>query len=107
MGMAPRIGSVQTNRMRRYDLFLREYMANGNIGAQAWLAVNPKASAARARVWSCRLLRKPFIKQGYQELTDRMARKADITVEKVLTDYQLALDLAKAQEKPADIVNAA
>jgi hypothetical protein len=36
-----------------------------------------------------------------------MAKKADITVDKILTDYQEALNLAKAQAKPADIVNAA
>lgn len=34
-------------------------------------------------------------------------RKADITVEKVLNDYQEALDLAKVQNKAGDIVAAA
>lgn len=34
-------------------------------------------------------------------------KKSDITVDKVLADYQHALDLAKVQNKPAEIVGAA
>lgn len=36
-----------------------------------------------------------------------MAKRADITVDKILSDYEQALQLAKAQEKPNEIVNAA
>lgn len=36
-----------------------------------------------------------------------MAKRADITEDKILSDYQEALNMAKKQEKPADIVNAA
>jgi len=36
-----------------------------------------------------------------------MAKRADITEDKILTDYQAALDLAKTQRKPDSIVNAA
>lgn len=36
-----------------------------------------------------------------------MAKRSDITIEKILTDYQDALTLAKEQSRPADIVNAA
>jgi hypothetical protein len=36
-----------------------------------------------------------------------MAKRADITEDKILTDHQAALDLAKTQEKPDCIVNAA
>ena len=36
-----------------------------------------------------------------------MAKRADITEDKILADYQDALDLAKAQEKADSIVNAA
>lgn len=34
-------------------------------------------------------------------------KRSDITVDKVLTDYQLAIDMAKQQQRPAEIVNAA
>ena len=36
-----------------------------------------------------------------------MAKRADITEDKILTDYQVALELAKQQAKPDSIVNAA
>jgi hypothetical protein len=36
-----------------------------------------------------------------------MAKRADITEDKILTDYEEALKLAKAQAKPDSIVNAA
>ena len=36
-----------------------------------------------------------------------MARRADITEDKILTDYQEALDMAKGQLKPETIVSAA
>ena len=36
-----------------------------------------------------------------------MAKRADITEDKILTDYQEALALAKKQQKPDSMVNAA
>lgn len=36
-----------------------------------------------------------------------MAKKSDITIDKVLTDIQEAVHMAKAQAKPNDLVNAA
>ena len=36
-----------------------------------------------------------------------MARRADITEDKILTDYQIALEIAKEQARPDSIVNAA
>ena len=36
-----------------------------------------------------------------------MAKRADITEDKILTDYQEALALAKEQQKPDSMVNAA
>lgn len=36
-----------------------------------------------------------------------MAKRSDITIEKILTDYQDALTIAKTQERAADIVTAA
>lgn len=34
-------------------------------------------------------------------------KRADITIDKILSDYQFALDMAKAQEKPDSVVKAA
>ena len=36
-----------------------------------------------------------------------MAKRSDITIEKILTDYQDALNIAKSQDKASDIVAAA
>lgn len=36
-----------------------------------------------------------------------MARKSDITIEKILTDYQDALNMAKADSKPNEMISAA
>lgn len=36
-----------------------------------------------------------------------MAKKSDITLDKVLTDCEAAIEMAKAQSKPNDLVNAA
>lgn len=36
-----------------------------------------------------------------------MAKKSDITMDKVLTDIEQAIEMAKAQAKPNDLVNAA
>lgn len=36
-----------------------------------------------------------------------MAKRADITIEKILTDYQEALNLAKTRAQPNEIINAA
>lgn len=36
-----------------------------------------------------------------------LQKKADITLEKILTDYQYALDLGKSQDKPEAIISAA
>jgi hypothetical protein len=47
------------------------------------------------------------VDQRISELRQAMAKRADITEEKILTDYQEALQLAKAQQKPDAIVNAA
>ncbi|HEY6021357.1 MAG TPA: hypothetical protein VIY48_16070 [Candidatus Paceibacterota bacterium] len=99
----------------RHERFVREYIANGGNGAEAYRRVvkqypckatgmnNPEGF----RVVACIIRKRPEVRQREQELRDKMAKRADITMEKVLTDYQEALELAKAQAKPNEIVNAA
>jgi hypothetical protein len=62
---------------------------------------------ASGRVCASQLLTKPNIASRTVELRQAMAKRADITEDKILTDHQAALDLAKTQEKPDCIVNAA
>lgn len=90
----------------RQELFLRELMKTG-VAAEAWRRVYKPKSKEGAQVSACRTLKKPHVAKRYNELLERQMKKSDITVDKVLADYQHALDLAKSQGKAADIVNAA
>lgn len=90
----------------RQELFLRELMKTG-VAAEAWRRVYKPKSFYGAQVSACRTLKKPHVRRRYNELLERQMKKSDITVDKVLADYQHALDLAKSQGKAADIVNAA
>jgi phage terminase small subunit len=91
----------------RHEKFAREYVKTG-IGAEAYRRAYPRAHPiSTARVCASQLLTKPNIVSRTAELRQAMAKRADITEDKILTDYQDALDLAKTQEKPDSIVNAA
>jgi terminase small subunit-like protein len=91
----------------RHEQFAREYVKIG-IGAEAYRRVYPKAHPrSTARVCASQLLTKPNIASRTVELRQAMAKRADITEDKILTDYEEALKLAKAQAKPDSIVNAA
>lgn len=97
----------------RHEAFVRLYLANGGNGAAAYRETarlfpkKPLVNMKGAPVIAYRILRLPQVQQRVKELQHIMATKADITVDKILTDYQQALELAKSQAKPADIVNAA
>jgi phage terminase small subunit len=91
----------------RHDKFAREYVITG-IGAEAYRRVYPRAHpTSTARVCASQLLTKPNIARRTVELRQAMAKRADVTLDKILTDCRHALELAKAQGKPNDIVNAA
>lgn len=101
-------------RNLRHEYFCREIILNGGNGTEAWRSVNERfPHSQRAThpktygVVAARLNKYPYIRKRIAELRAEMARKADITLEKVLTDYQLALDMAKSQGKPGEIVTAA
>lgn len=99
----------------RHELFVREYIRNGGLGGQAYRKVSKQYprkitgvnNPNSYRVVACQLRKRPDIQQREQELRDKMAKKADITIEKVLTDIEEAMNLARAQAKPNEIVNAA
>lgn len=90
----------------RQELFLRELMKTG-VAAEAWRRVYKSGSPANAKVCASYTLRKPHVRKRYNELLERQMKKSDITVDKILADYQHALEVAKAQDKSAEIVNAA
>lgn len=94
-------------RNPRHEKFAREYVRTG-IGAEAYRRAYPRAHpTSTARVCASQLLTKPNVVRRTVELRQAMARRADITEDKILTDYQIALEIAKEQARPDSIVNAA
>jgi len=95
----------------RHELFVREYlkeMARGGTAAAAYRKIYKGAkgfNCANAASWT--LLHKPKIQSRIKEMRMDIRRKADITFEKILTDYQEALDLAREKGEPANIISAA
>lgn len=87
----------------RQELFLRELMKTANA-TEAWRRVYKNRNPSDT---SCRALKKPHVKKRYIELMERQMKRSDVTVDKVLADYQFALNLAKEQGKAAEIVGAA
>ena len=100
-------------RYPRHERLVREFLKNGGNAADAyrktWKAYPGKPLIAKKSpaVIACRILQYPHVKARLEELQTQMAKKADITMEKILSDYQHALNLGKAQGKAGDIVAAA
>jgi hypothetical protein len=91
----------------RHEQFAREYVRTG-IGAEAYRRVYPRINPIEtAKRNAYRLRTYAHVDERIQELRQAMAKRADITEDKILTDYQEALALAKKQEKPDSMVNAA
>ena len=96
----------QSKTTLRQELFLRECLKTHNH-AEAWQRVYKNTSRKGARVSAYRTLKKPHVAKRWQQLMERQMKKSDITVDKVLADYQYALEIAKQQGNSPAIVNAA
>lgn len=90
----------------RQELFLRELMKTG-VAAEAWRRVYRPKSSVGAKISASRTLKKPHVRRRYNELLERQMKKSDISVEKVLADYQHVIDEAKANGKLGEITAAA
>ena len=102
-----RDNSMPALRNLRHEAFVREYLAGGVV-TDAYAAVYKRASRRTAAVNGSALLKRHApVRARLAELQAEWLKKSDITIERILTDYQEALDLAKAQQRPNDIVNAA
>jgi len=95
----------------RHERFVREYLkvtAAGGYATEAYRRVYPNAKGSNAAAASAHhLLKKPKIKSRIRNMRMEIKRKADITFEKILTDYQEALELARLKEEPSSIIAAA
>lgn len=94
-------------RIKRQELFVREYMKSGTA-TEAYRRVYPNAKGFNCvSAGACNLMRKPHVKSRIMEMRMDIKRKSEITFEKILSDYQFALDLAKSKDEPANIISAA
>lgn len=98
----------------RHEMFAREYVTNGGNAKEAYIKVaaayphvKPIAHPDSYKVVGCIIKSRPDVQRRIDELREKMAKKADITMEKILTDYEDALAIAKRDQKPNEIVNAA
>lgn len=108
MGGLPSVGRMLDNP--RHERFAKLYIketANGGRAIDAYRKVFPKSkafNAAAANSW--RLLQNPKVKSRIMEMRMDIKRKADITFEKILTDYQEAFEMARVNEEPASMIAA-
>ena len=102
----PRLKNIQ------HEEFARRYVVNGGIGAEAYRHASKVLGRkwthpVTPRVMAFQFLQRPKIIKRIDELRNTMAKKADITVDKILTDFQEALAMAKERGQPNEIVTAA
>lgn len=91
----------------RQERFAYEYLKLDGDGAEAVIAAFGDKTRNAARVAAFKLLKKPHVRRKVEELRNRMAKRADITVEHVLTKYEDAYNVAAKQDKAADMISAA
>ncbi len=87
----------------RQDKWLLEYMKCDNM-TEAWMRIYEPSCRECARAASAKAIGKPHVKRRLDELRERAMKKSDISIDKVLTDLQWAIDSGKAQGKPSDVI---
>lgn len=95
----------------RHERFSKLYVAitaNGGNATDAYKQVYKGAKGFNcAPTLACRLLKNPKVQSRIKEMRMDIMRKASITFEKILTDYQEALDMARSKESPGEMISAA
>src|SRR5262249_7359736 len=87
-------------------LFVHEEMKTSNA-TEAWMKVYKNTNRNSSAVMASRTLRKPHIIKFRQQEERRIMKKSDITIEKVLSDLQWAVDMGKSRHSPTEVVAAA
>jgi len=90
----------------RHELFLQEYLKADFNAAEAYRRVYPQHRPNIAKVSACRLLTQANLQRRLREVQADIIQRADITVDRILTEYEDARQLAIAQEKPEAMLNA-
>jgi hypothetical protein len=91
-------------REKRHELFLREYLINGWNGKEAYIKVYGPVKTAH--IQAHKLLKKPHVRQRFNQMVNKLIKRADITEERILSQYQDAYDMARDQGKSADMISA-
>lgn len=90
----------------RHERFLREYIRAHYNAAAAYRRVYPNHAPDSARVSASKVLSKPNVKRRLAELTGAIMKRADVTVDRILTEYEEARLMAKSLEKTSDMIAA-
>lgn len=90
---------------QRHELFLREYIANGWNGKQAYSKVYSPVKTAE--VQASKLLAKPAVRKRFNQMLKKIVKRAEITEERILGKYEEAFEMAQASGKTADMISAA
>src|SRR6266852_665953 len=85
------------------ERFLRELVKTGNA-TEAWQRIYNPSCRECSRAAAALCLSKPHVRKRWYELQERAMKKQDISIDKVLTDHQWAIDRAKADGKPAEVI---
>lgn len=97
----------------RHEFFVRAYLQNGSpTGAyrqtvKRYPGHREIKNPNTYKVVPFVILKRPEVKRRIEQLRAQMAKRSDITLDKILGDYEYALQLAKENGKPDSIVNAA
>lgn len=90
---------------QRHELFLREYIANGWNGKQAYAKVYSPVKSAE--VQASKILAKPAVRKRFNQMLKKIVKRAEITEERILGKYEEAFEMAQEQGKTADMISAA
>jgi predicted transcriptional regulator len=84
----------------RHEKFLREYLRCDFNGAEAYRRVYPRHRPNIAKVSASRLLSSANLQRRLREVQVDIIKRADITVDRILNEYEDARLMAMAQQKP-------
>ena len=90
----------------RHEKFLRNYLSCDFNAAEAYRRVYPRHKPKIAKVSASRLLSSVNLQRRLREIQEAIIKRSDITVDRILTEYEDARQLAIAQEKPEAMLNA-
>ena len=100
------MGYMPVLKRPKHEQFARNYVKHSNASLAYREAYGVNYFKVKSSAWNL-LNYHPKVKARVEELRQQMAKRADITEDKILTDYQTALNLAVSKDDPNAIVNAA